>query len=95
MYRDIGGSDPERMAAPRVAEYVQECLKGTYVKVDVVSDLPTLEKNYPLLAAVNRCAHGMSTISVKCNSCFEACLVIGNYPLYFSRLDFVFGYANV
>ena len=65
MYRDIGGSDPERMAAPRVAEYVQEYLKGTCIKVDVSSDLPTLEKNYPLLAAVNRCAHGMSAMSVK------------------------------
>ncbi len=58
MYRDIGGSDPERMAAPRVAEYVKECLEGSGVKVDVISDLATLQKNYPLLAAVNRCANG-------------------------------------
>ena len=26
--RDIGGSDPERMAAPRVEEYVREAFKG-------------------------------------------------------------------
>lgn len=32
-YRDIGGSDPERMAAPRVAEYVQELFKDSPVKV--------------------------------------------------------------
>jgi len=31
--RDIGGSDPERMAAPRVAEYVTSIFKDTNVKV--------------------------------------------------------------
>ncbi|XP_065103472.1 putative aminopeptidase W07G4.4 [Paramisgurnus dabryanus] len=55
--RDIGGSDPERMAAPRVAEYVQAVFKDSPVKVTVVSDLKTLEKEYPCLAAVNRCAN--------------------------------------
>ncbi|XP_047448665.1 putative aminopeptidase W07G4.4 [Mugil cephalus] len=55
--RDIGGSDPERMAAPRVAEYVQELFKDTLVTVEVVSDVKTLEKEYPCLAAVNRCAN--------------------------------------
>ncbi|KAF4070455.1 hypothetical protein AMELA_G00285760 [Ameiurus melas] len=57
MYRDIGGSDPERMAAPRAAEYVQEVFKDTNVQVKVVSDLRMLEKEYPCLAAVNRCAN--------------------------------------
>lgn len=33
VYRDIGGSDPERMAAPRVAEYVLEVFKDTCVQV--------------------------------------------------------------
>uniref|UniRef100_A0A3Q1J7X1 Cytosol aminopeptidase domain-containing protein n=1 Tax=Anabas testudineus TaxID=64144 RepID=A0A3Q1J7X1_ANATE len=58
-YRDIGGSDPERMAAPRVAEYVQELFKDSPVKVEVVSDLKVLEKEYPCLAAVNRCANAV------------------------------------
>ena len=31
--RDIGGSDPERMAAPRVADYVDSIFKGTNIKV--------------------------------------------------------------
>lgn len=31
--RDIGGSDPERMAAPRVAEYVEELFKNSPVEV--------------------------------------------------------------
>ena len=29
--RDLGGSDPERMAAPRVEEYVTQCFAGTKV----------------------------------------------------------------
>lgn len=56
VYRDIGGSDPERMAAPRVAEYVESIFKDTCVKVTVISDIAVLEKEYPLLAAVNRAA---------------------------------------
>ena len=31
--RDIGGSDPERMAAPNVLTYVTEALKTTVIKV--------------------------------------------------------------
>uniref|UniRef100_A0A4W6C8E0 Zgc:152830 n=1 Tax=Lates calcarifer TaxID=8187 RepID=A0A4W6C8E0_LATCA len=54
--RDIGGSDPERMAAPRVAEYVLDLFKDSPVQVEVLSDLKVLEKEYPCLAAVNRCA---------------------------------------
>ncbi|KAM7391360.1 hypothetical protein PAMP_022056 [Pampus punctatissimus] len=57
--RDIGGSDPERMAAPRVADYVQELFKDSPVQVEVVSDPNVLEKEYPCLAAVNRCANSV------------------------------------
>ncbi|XP_041643315.1 putative aminopeptidase W07G4.4 [Cheilinus undulatus] len=55
--RDIGGSDPERMAAPRVAKYVQELFRDSPVQVEVVSDLAVFEREYPCLAAVNRCAN--------------------------------------
>ncbi|PVD31088.1 hypothetical protein C0Q70_10366 [Pomacea canaliculata] len=55
--RDIGGSDPERMAAPRIAEYVQSIFKDTCIKVTVTDDIPTLKKEFPLLAAVNRAAN--------------------------------------
>lgn len=58
--RDIGGSDPERMSAPRVAEYVQEIFKGSPVKVEVISDEQRLQKEYPLYAAVNRAARGIA-----------------------------------
>jgi leucyl aminopeptidase len=54
--RDIGGSDPERMPPPRVAEYVQELFKSSSVKVNVVKDKKEFEKNFPLFAAVNRAA---------------------------------------
>ena len=52
--RDIGGSDPERTAAPRVEEYVRNLFSGTNVKVEVVQGQATFEKEYPCLAAVNR-----------------------------------------
>ncbi|XP_071948572.1 putative aminopeptidase W07G4.4 [Antedon mediterranea] len=56
--RDIGGSDPERMAAPRVKEYVQELFggEGSSIKVEVIDDDETLLSKYPLFSAVNRCA---------------------------------------
>merc|ERR1712179_454940 len=54
--RDIGGSDPERMAAPRVEEYVQDVFKGTKVKIEVMKGQEFFESEYPCLAAVNRCA---------------------------------------
>ncbi|KAK3094658.1 hypothetical protein FSP39_004605 [Pinctada imbricata] len=55
--RDIGGSDPERMAAPRVQSYVEDAFKGTCIKISVTSDPSTLAKEYPLLEAVNRAAN--------------------------------------
>ncbi|XP_043537305.1 putative aminopeptidase W07G4.4 [Chiloscyllium plagiosum] len=54
--RDIGGSDPERMAAPKVADYVQSLFSNSVVAVSVTSDSVILKEQYPCLAAVNRCA---------------------------------------
>ncbi|PRD22233.1 UNVERIFIED_CONTAM: lap-2 [Trichonephila clavipes] len=56
MCRDIGGSDPERMAAPNVATYVKELFANTPVQVEVVDNSKIIEKEYPLLGAVNRAA---------------------------------------
>jgi leucyl aminopeptidase len=50
--RDIGGSDPERMAPLRCADYIKEALKSGVVKVEIVTE--NLEKDYPLLSAVAR-----------------------------------------
>jgi len=54
--RDLGGSDPERMAAPRVEEYVTQCFAGTKVSVEVQKGQEFFEREYPCLAAVNRAA---------------------------------------
>lgn len=62
--RDIGGSDPERMAPPRVEQYVEELFRGSSINVEVISELKTLEKEYPLFAAVNRCASGNCEIFI-------------------------------
>lgn len=52
--RDLGGTEPERMAPPRFAEYVLDAFRGTDVNVEVKSDLTTLSQAYPLLMSVAR-----------------------------------------
>lgn len=42
VYKDIGGSDPERAAAPCVAAYVSEIFKSTCIKVRLLSYLVQL-----------------------------------------------------
>ncbi|XP_011880685.1 PREDICTED: putative aminopeptidase W07G4.4 isoform X3 [Vollenhovia emeryi] len=54
--RDIGGADPERMAPPRVEEYLAELFCGSSVTMQVISDQDTLLQEYPLFACVNRAA---------------------------------------
>ncbi|XP_050078380.1 putative aminopeptidase W07G4.4 [Anopheles maculipalpis] len=55
--RDIGGGDPERMAPPRVAEYVLQAFgQSGPVKVTVLDDPRLFERDYPLFQAVNRAA---------------------------------------
>jgi leucyl aminopeptidase len=62
--RDIGGSDPERMAAPRVVDYVKETFKGVKsVKIEVMDEQDELDREFPLLGAVNRAASGQSKMS--------------------------------
>ena len=52
--RDLAGTEPERMAPPRFAEYVQQAFRGSKVKVTVQKDGKKLAKEYPLLMAVAR-----------------------------------------
>jgi len=47
--RDIGGSDPERMSAPKVVNYVEELFKNSSIKVQVISDLKVIEQEFPCL----------------------------------------------
>jgi len=54
--RDIGGSDPERMAPPKVEDYLRSTFNGTSVKMNVIAGHTSFTKDYPLFAAVDRCA---------------------------------------
>ncbi|RUO25192.1 peptidase M17 [Aliidiomarina minuta] len=52
--RDLCGTEPERMAPMRFAEYCKNIFANTAVKVSVIEDRMQLEHEYPLLAAVGR-----------------------------------------
>ncbi|MBK8100687.1 MAG: leucyl aminopeptidase family protein [Planctomycetes bacterium] len=52
--KDLCGTEPERMAPPRFAEYVKQAFAGLPVKVTVVDSHLKLQKQYPLLFAVAR-----------------------------------------
>uniref|UniRef100_U5EVA5 Putative leucyl aminopeptidase n=1 Tax=Corethrella appendiculata TaxID=1370023 RepID=U5EVA5_9DIPT len=55
--RDIGGGDPEYMAPPKVADYIQLVFgKSSVIKTEIISDPVIFEKEYPLFQAVNRAA---------------------------------------
>jgi leucyl aminopeptidase len=51
--RDLAGTDPERMAPPRFAEFVKQAFKGLPVTVRVVTG-EAVQRDYPLLSAVAR-----------------------------------------
>jgi leucyl aminopeptidase len=55
--RDIGGSDPERMAAPRVETYVEELLAASGIEIEVMKGHDNFKREFPLLSAVDRCAN--------------------------------------
>ncbi|XP_011505018.1 PREDICTED: putative aminopeptidase W07G4.4 isoform X2 [Ceratosolen solmsi marchali] len=52
--RDIGGSDPERMAPVRIEEYIRNVFIGSNIDIQVISDPKILQYEYPLFSAVNR-----------------------------------------
>ncbi|VEN50398.1 unnamed protein product, partial [Callosobruchus maculatus] len=53
---DIGDADPERMAPQKVEEYVRRVFHDGIIKLDVISDLQQLKKEFPLFEPVNRAA---------------------------------------
>lgn len=57
--RDLCGTEPERMAPPRFAEFCVEAFAGSGVEVEVVEDRDVLERNYPLVTAVARASLGV------------------------------------
>ncbi len=52
--RDLGGTEPERMAPPRFAQALKAAFENTDVKIHVVRDRHRLLKEYPLLMSVAR-----------------------------------------
>lgn len=52
--RDMGGTEPERMAPPRMAALCVEAFEGTPVTVEVVDDPDVLAAEYPLMMGVAR-----------------------------------------
>lgn len=52
--RDLCGTEPERMAPPRFADYCVETFEGSAVEVEVEDNIDTLNKEYPMLMAVAR-----------------------------------------
>ncbi|MEN3157398.1 leucyl aminopeptidase family protein [Alkalimonas sp. NCh-2] len=58
--RDLAGTEPERMSALNFAAYCQEAFAGSAVQVEVVTDIATLQRDYPLMMAVAR-----SSLAVK------------------------------
>lgn len=67
--RDLGGGDPERMAPPNFATYVQELFAGSAVQVEVISNRKIFEQEYPLFAAVDRAANCKQFVWLKTHSC--------------------------
>ncbi|KAL5102632.1 putative aminopeptidase [Taenia crassiceps] len=55
--RDIAGSDPERMSAPRIVEYLRQEFASAPEVVRQVQEIDA--HSYPLIAAVNRAASGI------------------------------------
>lgn len=52
-----GGGDPERMAPPKVATYVDKLFaNATNLKLTIISELAVFQKEFPLFEAVNRAA---------------------------------------
>ena len=47
--RDIGGSDPERMSAPKTADYCSELFKNSNIKMEIIDDQDVILKEFPCL----------------------------------------------
>ncbi|WP_413401323.1 M17 family metallopeptidase [Pseudoalteromonas sp. KJ71-7] len=57
--RDLCGTEPERMAPPRFADYCSELFNNSAVNVDVIDDLAAIDKHYPMLSTVARASYAV------------------------------------
>lgn len=57
--RDLCGTEPERLAPLKFAEYCSELFKDSAVKMDVISERSMIADKYPLLDAVARASYSV------------------------------------
>ncbi|WP_418608518.1 M17 family metallopeptidase [Pseudoalteromonas sp. US3C1013] len=57
--RDLCGTEPERMAPPRFADYCSELFNNSAVSVAVIDDLAAIDKHYPMLSTVARASYAV------------------------------------
>jgi leucyl aminopeptidase len=57
--RDLCGTEPERMAPPRFAEYCVGAFANTGVSVEVINDREVLDRHYPMLSTVARASYAV------------------------------------
>ncbi len=57
--RDLCGTEPERMAPPRFADYCVDLFKGSKVNVAVIADIATIDKEYPMMSTVARASYAV------------------------------------
>ncbi|MBQ4861660.1 leucyl aminopeptidase family protein [Pseudoalteromonas sp. MMG013] len=57
--RDLCGTEPERMAPPRFADYCEALFVNTSVAVEVISDIDKIENDYPMLGMVARASYAV------------------------------------
>jgi leucyl aminopeptidase len=57
--RDVAGTEPERMSPARVAEVCRAVFANTPVRVGEVEERATIERQYPLIAAVARASYAV------------------------------------
>lgn len=57
--RDLCGTEPERMAPPKFADYCVDLFANSAVKVDVISDINEIDKKYPMMSTVARASYAV------------------------------------
>ena len=57
--RDLCGTEPERMAPPKFAEYCESLFSDTNVSVEVVSSIDDIDSQYPMLSTVARASYAV------------------------------------
>ncbi len=57
--RDLCGTEPERMAPPRFADYCVDLFKDSSVSVEVISDTALIDRDYPMLSTVARASYAV------------------------------------